>query len=826
MGGVGLRFSTELRARWRAWLGLAVVLGLAGAAVLALVAGARRTESAYDRFLRAQVAYDAMVVNDRGSFFDSVPTSSTYDAELLRSLPQVVDMAESRQFFAYIGAGVGVLVPRDERIGTEINRFKLLAGRRPDPADPTEVVVGFTFAEEQEVSVGDRITLFDPNLFGEPPPDRRLDAQAASRRILGALPGGEATVVGIEASPGEFPPQIVGPDRYLIHASPALYTLAPDLAGFSSGGDTVMVRLARGDADVDAFLAELQRRGAGQQPDVVVQRDRTASVERSIHIQAMALWLLALLTAAAGALIGGQLLARMTMLESVDHPTLSALGMSRSQRFGLGLLRGGIIGAVAGVLAASAALVASALFPLGLGATAEPTPGVHLDGLVITLGGSSITLVVVALTAWPAWRAERGPAVGRVGHARAARRPARSRSLSEPALSVPMGAGIRMAFERGRGEGAAPVLSGLVGITLGVTMLVAALAFGANLRHLLSTPRLYGQTWDATLTTYNDDIARQGAPVLSDDDRVDAVGVGTPWLQLTIHGRRVDGLAVDAVDGTIGPAILEGRAPRGESEIAVGTRTLRSLGLHIGDAVDVGVFATDRPATRVHIVGRVVFPLFGDAGRLGDGIAMIVAGAEQVTGAPSETVRNAVFVRLVDDDPSALDAVVEDLSPHILAPAGAKIAVTEQGRPTDIVNFGRIDSTPYLLAAVFAVLAASTLTYLLLTSAFRRRRDYATLKALGLVRRQIRATVRWQATALTLAALLIALPLGIALGRAAWRVFADGLGVVAQTTTPWTALVTVVPTALVVANVIASIPATAAARLDAAATLRDDSPPA
>ena len=37
----------------------------------------------------------------------------------------------------------------------------------------------------------------------------------------------------------------------------------------------------------------------------------------------------------------------------------------------------------------------------------------------------------------------------------------------------------------------------LLGLVLSVTAVTAAATFGANLLHLVHTPRLYGQTWDA-----------------------------------------------------------------------------------------------------------------------------------------------------------------------------------------------------------------------------------------------------------------------------------------------------------------------------------------
>ena len=63
------------------------------------------------------------------------------------------------------------------------------------------------------------------------------------------------------------------------------------------------------------------------------------------------------------------------------------------------------------------------------------------------------------------------------------------------------------------------------------------------------------------------------------------------------------------------------------------------------------------------------------------------------------------------------------------------------------------------------MLAVATMTHVLLTSARRRRRDLAMLKALGLVRRQVLGVVEWQAVTLAATALLFGVPLGLLAGR-------------------------------------------------------------
>src|SRR5207249_552311 len=89
-------------------------------------------------------------------------------------------------------------------------------------------------------------------------------------------------------------------------------------------------------------------------------------------------------------------------------------------------------------------------------------------------------------------------------------------------------------------------------------------------------------------------------------------------------------------------------------------------------------------------------------------------------------------------------------------------------RPSDLVNFGRVERLPGIGAAVIAVAAAAMLAHVLLTSLRRRRRDLAVLRTLGFTSGQLSQTVAWQATTLALVALVLGLPLGVAAGRWAW----------------------------------------------------------
>ena len=169
-------------------------------------------------------------------------------------------------------------------------------------------------------------------------------------------------------------------------------------------------------------------------------------------------------------------------------------------------------------------------------------------------------------------------------------------------------------------------------------------------------------------------------------------------------------------------------------------------------------------------MGEAVLPDQSDEG-LDQGIAMTFQGL--IRSAGEEPARNLFLVRFVPGvDPERAIAELADVT-------GAYTVPTQ--RPTDLVNFGRVDDLPAVAAALVACVAAAALAHALVTSTRRRRRDMALLKGLGFTGRQIAATVAWQATTIAVFSLAVGLPLGVALGRWLWILVADRLGVVAET---------------------------------------------
>ena len=107
----------------------------------------------------------------------------------------------------------------------------------------------------------------------------------------------------------------------------------------------------------------------------------------------------------------------------------------------------------------------------------------------------------------------------------------------------------------------------------------------------------------------------------------------------------------------------------------------------------------------------------------------------------------------------------------------------------------------------------------LIASVRRRRRDLALLKTLGFTERQLAATVAWHATTAVAIGVVLGVPLGIAVGRWLWDLFAQEINAVPSPTVPVLQIVVIALGALVLANIVAAIPGRLAARTPTALVL-------
>jgi ABC-type lipoprotein release transport system permease subunit len=140
--------------------------------------------------------------------------------------------------------------------------------------------------------------------------------------------------------------------------------------------------------------------------------------------------------------------------------------------------------------------------------------------------------------------------------------------------------------------------------------------------------------------------------------------------------------------------------------------------------------------------------------------------------------------------------------------------------PDALYDVERVRTLPVILSALLALVAMITLVHSLVSLVRTHGRDLAVLKTLGFTSSQVAGTTAWQGTVLVAVALVVGVPIGIALGRWSWLLVADQLGVVSEPRVPLAAIVALVPAAFLVANLAAAIPGWVAVRIRPAEALR------
>ena len=771
MGTVRYRFRAEARRRGWAWTAIAVLAGLFFGSIVAAVGGGQRTNTVVARALEKYLAPDVFMV-----------PSYSINGELLnfdkiRQFPEVAEPIRVPAFpnqedFDVAGFTDPALVSRGGR---------LLEGRVPNPRSIDEATASFVAREKRHVHLGDTIAL-------------HLVGPAASQEGGAAAPGPlvKLKIVGITESLADFA-SIAGAG---LNVTPAFIEALRDQA---TSYEVFFFVLKRHEADLRAFRQHMGELTGGKPVLFVEARNDNAQIQRTFHVQAVALWMLAMFLGLVTTLIFAQTLARQTALESDDHPTLSALGMSRHQQRGLDALRALFIGLIAALAGSLFAICVSTLLPFGHAGLAEPSPGWWAPAPFLVGGFFAILSAVVLLSLVPSL----------VGRGRSSAGP--SRAAPRLAAAIPWTSarvGTHFALEPGRGGDAVPVRSSFAGTTIGVLALVMSLTVSASLAHLLRTPRLYGWGWDTIA-----DIAEAGPDAqakLEATEGVAQVSYGNIGAQASVG--RVSAELVSMEPGPIRPVLLEGRSPIGANEVALGRKTLRDVHARRGSSVDVSLQGSNVKRS-MRVVGVVVLPVESDVSTLGEGI--LVAGA--FVRAFDPTIRpDVAFVRYQEGADRARTQA------GILALVGGVDHLKRPTRPSALLDFGHVRSLPLVLAGLLGCLSLATVAHVLISAVRRRRRDLAVLKTMGFVTSQVRAVIVWHALILSLVSLAIGIPLGIAAGRWVWVVFARYGGFVPETVTPISPVMALTVGAIALASALAWPAGRAAARTRPATVLHSE----
>jgi ABC-type lipoprotein release transport system permease subunit len=774
----------DIRRRTWSLLGLAVLIALPIGFSLALVAGAQRAGSSVDRYAESTLLADVV------AFVDGEPDEATLErlssdpriARVDRSNPVVI-VAEPIQ----AGESAFAVVGTADNPAGGLAAPMLLAGRYPRADAVAEIVVNERAADTYGLEVGMRAPLSGLVSF-----------ESWEARQLG-----EATIVGIVRTPFDL---VHDPStESLVMAGPAL--LDGGWTDLARPGTILWLHVGDRD-DVAAVVSDLSTIVDG---DVRAVADMLSTAERAADLQRRGLLVAGGVVAAVGLLVISQGIARHLAGRSADKEVLAAIGLTRGERGAAAwacLAPGLLVGIVGGLILA---VGLSPLLPLGMPRRADPAVGVHADLLVLVIGLGAALLMTGTATATAIWRWLRS-APSRVGD-----RPALAARLASALRLRPVPlTGSRLALEDGHGRQRLPAVATLVALVATTSAAVGALVVGTSLDGLVNGPERYGQPWDTFVTSIHaDELADVGARLAGDPRIVDVNLADQGELNVTGGDGTPTQIASTGLDGARGPmwlAALDGRAPAGPAEIAIASRTMTQLGLHVGDTTTVGGACGEREMT---VVGRVIVPvMFG--GDPDHGSIVIRETFDELCAAEliAEVDRSyGALLRFAD--PTTADAVLDDLFPEGY--------FTEPGSvPSTVTALEEIGQVPGLIAALVAVLGIAAAGNAVLLAVRRRGGEIAVLRALGLRPSDARRIFGWQAATMATVAAIAGIPLGILLGRIVWTGIARPANVVIRVDV---APIQLVATPILVVGVLLAVsiwPGRRAARLRPADLLRSE----
>jgi hypothetical protein len=828
------RFCATFRHELGSYLTIALLLGLLGGLAMGSVAAARRTQSSFSTLLESTnpSQLDVYTAVDNPAVGNGLGYNPAVVRELAR-LPHVTAVASTPginaaplsaagapigtgQYEVQAGTGAG-------SIGGEffrIDRLALDAGRPADPARVEEFVTSPWAAAAFGFHVGQIVPMGFYSNTQTNAPGFGTSAVRPFRRIDMRLVG-----IGIPVT------QVVADD---VDAGGALAYFTPaltrQLINCCVNYTTTAIRVdnPRAVSSIEGVVLRAGG-GAGAGSFAATPEQTQGKADRALKPLAIALAVFGGITAVAALLIAIQAIGRYLRRRAQESEVLRGLGADPPILVGDALV--GVSGAIAtgSILAVVVAVALSPLSPLGPVRPFYPDAGISFDWTVLGAGfGLLLVGLFVAATALVIRHLPQ-----RV--ARRQRLAAKPSSLlrSSGALRLPPAAatGLRFALRPANDLDAVPMRSAIVGATLAATVLIATVTFGASLDHLVSTPRLYGWNWSYALSGGGGggggDIPAKKATTLLAHDPYLSTWTAIYTANFFVDGQNVPVLTV-APGASVQPPLLEGHGLERSDEIVVGALTLVSLHKHLGDTVKVnsGVGSTHT----LRIVGVATMPAMGGTGavhlEMGSGAVIATSLLPPIALNPFNDPETGPNAYLVDArpgvNPTAARLSLEKMTAPLSNTYNFGVVVQTVLHPAEIVGYRSMGTTPAILGASLGAGAMAALGLTLLASVRRRRRDLAVLKTLGFTRSQVGVVVAWQSNVAVAIGTLVGIPVGIALGRALWDLFAHEINAVPSPAVPVLAIILIALGAIALANVVAAIPGRIAARTPAALLLRTE----
>jgi putative ABC transport system permease protein len=349
-------------------------------------------------------------------------------------------------------------------------------------------------------------------------------------------------------------------------------------------------------------------------------------------------------------------------------------------------------------------------------------------------------------------------------------------------------------------------------LMIGVSLISAAAVFAYSLRDTFT--RILDQAITADYIVTDESFLGLPPGVANQLADLPELGAVSPFRFVagSIDGDQVQVTAVDPVafPDLVNLDVTDGgfEGLTSDDGVMVYAEEADDLGLSVGDTVDV--------TYQNGVEGTLTVSGIFDDNSLGGQWYISLAQLEQITDqAPRDQF---VLARLADgvDLESARDAVE------------AAVADFPQADVQDNSEFRKTqeDQINQLLVLIVALLSmAIAISFLgiaitLALSVFERTREIGLLRAVGMTRRQLRRSVRWEAIIVALFGVVVGVAVGTLMGTALSLAVPDN--VIDGVTMPWVVLIFVVFFAIVAATVAALYPAFKASRMNVLDAIAND----
>jgi predicted lysophospholipase L1 biosynthesis ABC-type transport system permease subunit len=253
--------------------------------------------------------------------------------------------------------------------------------------------------------------------------------------------------------------------------------------------------------------------------------------------------------------------------------------------------------------------------------------------------------------------------------------------------------------------------------------------------------------------------------------------------------------------------------PASADEVVLAPSTLDNLHAHVGDHVQL---RGDRRTGSYLITGSGLIPN-GPRNGYADGGWLTPAGYDSLF---AGFKFHLVFVALRPGLGVAAGIAATSKAITRAVPEMRGQSLERPDVAIEVYEIRDVRVLPTALGLFLGLLAIGAIAHALTTAVRRRSRDLGVLRALGMTRPQARTVVATQASLLGLIGLAVGLPLGVALGRTVWRGVASYTPLQYVTPSSTDILLVLIPSVLVIANVLAFLPGRRASRTSVSQILR------